>query len=135
MNPAIAPVMGLVVYLGAVVLNLASSAGEPTEQDVTDWVTTLAIAAFGVGIAVAASQRAVRRGGESAARTSLAMGVVAALTFVVFWTGFPCVFGAAAIGLAVSSRPPSGRMGTPGIAGVLLGALGLVAGAMTMVVG
>ena len=52
MNPVMAPTAGLILYLGAVVLNLAADAGEPAEQNLTDWVVSLAIAGVGVGIAI-----------------------------------------------------------------------------------
>ena len=69
MNPVMAPAAGLILYLGAVVLNLAAETGEPSEQNLTDWVVTLAIAGVGVGIAIWASHRAMTRSSESMART------------------------------------------------------------------
>ncbi len=135
MNPVIAPAAGLILYLGAVVLNLAASTGEPSEQNLTDWVVTLAIAVFGVGIAIWASRRATTRGADSMGRTSLILGVFAVVTMVAFWAGLPCVFGATALALGWAARPTGGRPSTPGIVGMLLGTLALVAGAITMVVG
>ena len=135
MNPVMAPAAGLILYLGAVVLNLAADAGEPAEQNLTDWVVSLAIAGVGVGIAIWASRRAITRGAGSMARTSLILGVAAVLTMVAFWAGLPCVFGATALGLGWAARPTGGRPSTPGIVGMLLGALALISGAVTMVVG
>jgi hypothetical protein len=123
-------VAGVALYLGAVVLNLATSAGEPAEQTLTDWVVTLAIAGAGVGVAVWAARRATVRGAGSMARTSLVLGVLAVLAMVVFWAGLPCVFGATALALGWTARP-----GAPAVVGMLLGALALVSGAVTMVVG
>lgn len=130
LNPVLAPVAGVALYLGAVVLNLATSAGEPAEQTLTDWVVTLAIAGAAVGVAVLASRRATVRGAGSMARTSLILGVLAVLSMVVFWAGVPCVFGATALALGWAARP-----GTSAVVGMLLGALALVSGAVTMVVG
>jgi hypothetical protein len=135
MNPVMAPTAGLILYLGAVVLNLAADTGEPAEQNLTDWVVTLAIAGVGVAIAIWASRRAITRGAESMARTALVLGVFAVLTMVAFWAGLPCVFGATALGLGWAARPTGGRPSTPGIVGMLLGALALISGAITMVVG
>lgn len=135
MHPAMAPAAGLILYLGAGVLNLAASAGEPSEQNLTDWVVTLAIAVVGVGIAIWASHWASTHGPDSMARTSLILGVVAVVTMVAFWAGLPCVFGATALGLGWAARPTGGRPSTPGIVGMLLGALALVAGTITMMVG
>jgi hypothetical protein len=135
MNPVIAPAVGLILYLGAVVLNLAASPGEPSEQNLTDWVVSLAIAGVGVGTAIWASRRASTRGADSMARTSMILGVVAVVTMVAFWAGLPCVFGATALGLGWAARAPGRGPSTPGIVGMLLGTLALVAGAITMVVG
>ena len=135
MNPVMAPALGLILYLGAVVLNLAADAGEPAEQNLTDWVVSLALAGAGVGIAIWASRRAITRGAGSMARTSLILGVVAVLTMVAFWAGLPCVFGATALGLGWAARPTGGRPNTAGIVGMLLGALALASGAVTMAVG
>jgi hypothetical protein len=135
MNPVMAPAAGLILYLGAVVLNLAANAGQTSEQNLTDWVVTLAIAGVGVGIAIWASRWAVTHGADAMGRTSLVLGVVAVVTMVAFWAGLPCVFGATALGLWWAARPARGRPSTPGIVGMLLGTLALVAGAITMVVG
>ena len=109
-----APVAGLIVYLGAVVLNLAADTGEPSEQGLTDWVVTLAIAAAGVGVAIWAARRAITRGANSMARTSLILGVVAVLSMVVFWAGLPCVFGATALALGWAARPTGDDRARPG---------------------
>ena len=135
MNPVMAPVLGLVVYLGSVVIALAADAGKPSKQDLSDWVFTLAIAGVATGVAIAFSHRALTRGAGSMARTSLLLGVVAVLTIVVFYFGFPCVFGATAVGLGWASRPAGGRPSAAAITGMLLGALALISGAITMVVG
>lgn len=135
MNPVMAPAVGLILFLGAVILSLAAEAGEPSNQDLADWVVSLAIAGVGVGIAIWASRRAITRGTGSMALTSLILGVVAVLTMVAFWAGLPCVFGATALALGWAARPTGGRPSTPGIVGMLLGALALISGAITMVVG
>jgi hypothetical protein len=135
MNPATAPGAGLVVYLGAVVLNLAASTGEPSEQNLTDWVVTMAIAGVGVGVAIWASRQAMSRGADSMARTSLILGVIAVVAILAFWTGLPCVLGATALGLGWAAPPSGGRPSTPRIVGMLLGSLALVFGAVTMAVG
>jgi hypothetical protein len=135
MNPVMAPAAGLILYLGAVVLNLAASTGEPSGQNLTDWMVTLAIAVVGVGIAIWASRRAGTHGADSMARTSLVLGVVAVLTMLGFWAGLPCVFGATALGLGWAARQAGGRPSTQGIVGMLLGGLALVFGSVTMVVG
>jgi len=133
-HPAAAPAIGFGIYLIAVVLGLAldASADTEAEQNFTDWAFTILIALVGLGVAWWASARAASRG--TMARTSLILGVVAVVTIVGFWTGFPCVFGAAAIALGLGARQHPGAQG-PAVAGILLGALALAFGAFIMVVG
>jgi heme/copper-type cytochrome/quinol oxidase subunit 3 len=127
-GPAAAPIVGFTVYLVAVILNLASDAAKPAEQGFTEWAVTLALPLAGLAFATWVAARAQRRGSQ--AQTALAMGIAGILTMVVFWAGFPCVFGATALsmGRAAGSRGAA-------LAGVLLGTLALVAGAWTMVTG
>ena len=131
-QPFLAPVIGLGIYLAAVVLGLILGRGGEGDQGFAEWVVTLVIALAGVAVASWAVGRADRRG--SAGRTALILGVVAVLTIVVFWAGFPCVFGASAIALGMRARR---QEGSPGVAtaGILLGVLALAAGAFVMVIG
>lgn len=129
----IAPLIGFGVYAGAATLSMAVDAGQPPDQGFREWAVTFAIAVAGVTIAAWAGVRAVRRGTQ--ARTALVLGVVAVLGVVVFYFGVPCVFGASAAALGVGAA--RGGRGSKGlaVAGALLGALALVAGAYVMVVG
>lgn len=125
---AAAPAVGFGVYLIAVVLGLALDAGKPAQQGFTEWAVTLVIALAAVALATWLAAWAQRRGSQ--ARTALGLGVVAILSIVVFWAGLPCVFG----GTAVSMGRVAGSRGAA-LVGIVLGALGLVAGAYVMVVG
>ena len=134
-NPAMPPVMGLAVYAGAVAIALLRESDQPAEQGPKDWAITFVIAAVAASIAFAVCRRAVDRGPQSMSRTALVLGVVAVVTIVVFWAGLPCVFGATAVGLGMSSRPAGGRPGTPGIVGIMLGGLALIGGALILLSG
>ena len=127
-GPAAAPAVGFCVYLIAVVPGLASDAGEPGSQGFKEWAVSLVIALVGVALATWLSAWAQRRGSQ--ARTALVVGILAILTMVAFWAGLPCVFGATAVamGRAAGSRGAA-------LVGIVLGVLGLVAGAFTMVTG
>jgi hypothetical protein len=134
-NPALPPVTGLAVYVGAAAIALLRESDQPAEHGPREWAISLMIAAIAAGIAFAVSRRAVERGPESMSRTALILGVVAAVTMVVFWAGLPCVFGATAVGLGISSRSAGGRPGTSGIVGIVLGGLALIGGALILLSG
>ncbi len=135
MNPAMPPVIGLAVYVGAVAIALVRESDEPAEQGLAQWAVTFVIAAVAAGIAFAVTRRAVNRGPASMARTALILGVVALVSIVAFWAGLPCVFGATAVGLGLASRPTGGRPGTPGTVGIVFGGLALIAGSLIMLSG
>ena len=57
---------------------------------------------------------------------SLIIGIVAVVSIVVFWLGLPTVIGAAAIALGLGARERGAETGK-GTAGIVLGALAIVA--------
>lgn len=132
-QPFLAPLIGLGIYLVAVVLGLARDVGAEPEQGLADWVLTLVIALAGVVAATWATARAHSRG--AAAVSSLVLGVLAVLTIVVFWAGFPCVLGVTAVALGRQARAAGGSGGGAATAGILLGVIATVTGAIVMVVG
>jgi hypothetical protein len=76
------------------------------------------------------------RAPSRATRTALILGVLAFVTVGVFWTGLPFPLGAGALALGLSLResvPPTRRAGPT--AAVVLGALGVVASFVLLLVG
>ena len=75
--------------------------------------------------------------GNAPARRSLVLGVVAVLTFVVFWTGLPIVLGVPAVVLGAEGRARSATQdgGAEATAGLLFGALGILATVVLLVSG
>jgi hypothetical protein len=145
LSPAVTAAFGFVVYalaaIGGEVLDVnmdshLENAHQHTLWDsVSGWAPEFAIALVGVAIAVWAGRRAWREQSSRLAWTALALAVVAAVTFVVFWAGWSNVFGAVAVGLAMEYRRRVGSVGaTAGIA-LALGALAFVAAAATCVLG
>lgn len=134
LSPVVTAAFGFVVYalsaIGGEVLKVnADSHLEPAHPH-TVWESAIgytdefAIGLVGVAIAVWAGLWAWRREPSRLARTALVLAVVAALTVPVFWAGWPSVFGAVAVGLALESRRRLGSLGA--VTGVAL-ALGVVA--------
>jgi hypothetical protein len=75
--------------------------------------------------------------GNAPARRSLVLGVVAALTFVVFWTGLPIVLGVPAVVLGAEGRARAATHdgGAEATAGMLFGGLAILAAVALLVSG
>ncbi len=129
----------------AVIYGLAMAAGEVYDLnagiDGRPATSATDVAAY-VGLVVAAGVIAVWLGMRARAgspkrlaTTSLGLAIAAAVTYVAFWSGWPHVFGAVAIVLAVEHRRRVGSFSaTTGIA-LGLGAIALVSAAITCVLG
>jgi len=130
---------------GAVIYGLAMTAGGVFDlnADADDApATTAGEIALYVGIVVAAGVIAVwlglwARAGSPGrlAGTALGLGISAAATYIVFWSGWPLVFGAVAIVLALEHRRRVGSFGAVTMTALVLGAIALVAAAITCVLG
>jgi hypothetical protein len=72
---------------------------------------------------------------QRAARTALILGVLAVLTVLVFWTGVPFPLGAGAIALGLGLRESAPAEGGRATGAVVLGALGVVASFVLLLVG
>ena len=84
-------------------------------------ILVLAALAYGLGVRGAAAGNASRR--------SAVLGVLAAATFIVFWTGAPLVLASASVACALVDRDRLGSFGTGskvGLAGSALAALSAV---------
>jgi hypothetical protein len=75
--------------------------------------------------------------GNAPARRSLVLGVVAALTFVVFWTGLPIILGIPALVLGAEGHARSGTHdgGAEAIAGMIFGGLAALGAIVLLVSG
>lgn len=90
---------------------------------------------IGLAVAIFVATRAWRGRPERLAKTSLALGIFGVLTVIAFWSGWPLVFGAAAVALAVEARRRVGSLGAPGWIGLIMGALAFVAATVICVTG
>jgi hypothetical protein len=100
-----------------------------------DTLSSRRVSTVGVAIAVWAGRRAWSGQPARLARTALILAVVAAVTIPAFWTGWPNVFGAVAVGLALESRRRVGSLGAAAGTALILGSVAFVAGTVACALG
>ncbi|MGH8893038.1 MAG: hypothetical protein ACRDWY_06995, partial [Actinomycetes bacterium] len=109
LSPAVTAAFGFVVFALAMIsgdafeVNMDSRLGHDHSlwEATTESFEELPIALVGVGIAIWAGRRAWAGEPSRLARTALVLAAVAAVTVPAFWSGWPTVFGAVAVGLAL----------------------------------
>ena len=136
-HPAAAAAVGVLVFglsLGAgAVFELNANPDEGvTGQDLVLYVV---VAAAGAAIAVAIGMWAWRGDPRRLAGAALGLALGAAATFVAFWSGWPIIFGAVAVGLAAEHRRRLGSFSAMTIVALVLGAVAFVAAASVCVTG
>jgi hypothetical protein len=130
---------------GAVTFGLTMTAGDAfginSDPDGGPATTVLEIALY-VGLVAAAILIAVwlglraRAGSPSRlSGTALGLAIASAATFVAFWSGWPHVFGAVAVALAIEHRRRVGSFSAATVTALVLGAIAFVASAVTCVIG
>ena len=145
MGAVTAPLVGYVTFVLAMFsgeyfgVNLDSD--RPGDHDHTVVETfTGSLGEYGLGLVGLAvtlfvATRAWRGTPERLARTSMVIGILGALTVIAFWSGWPLVFGAAAVGLAIEARGRVGSLGASGWFGLVIGGLAFVAATVICVTG
>lgn len=129
-----AAVYGLAMTAGEV-YDLNADTGGRSATSATEIAVYVALVVAAGVIAVWLGTRARAGSPKRLAITSLGLAIAAAVTFVAFWSGWPQVFGAVAVVLAVEHRRRVGSFAaTTGIA-VGLGTIALVSAAVTCVLG
>jgi hypothetical protein len=117
--------------LGVVSLFVGFVAASGEDSDVRGWVI-VSVAFVLIGLAVWRWVVQPRLADGAAHETaSLVLGVLAFLTAIVFWTGLPYALGPAAIALGTVTRARGGS--TQGLVAVVLGALGIVAATVILI--
>jgi hypothetical protein len=130
---------------GAVVFGLTMTAGEVFDLNADSAgsaaTSLLEIAAY-VGLVVAAIAIAgwlglrARAGSPSwLSATALGLGIASAAMYVGFWSGWPHVFGAVAVVLAVEYRRRVGSFSAATLTALVLGGIVFIASAVTCVLG
>ena len=139
LRPLAAAAVGAVTYAAAFIagdvfeLNADSpDAPATTTGEVFAYVgLVLAAGVIAVGVAAWALAGSPRR----VAGSALGLGVAGVVTFVAFWSGWPLVFGAVAVFLALEHRRRIGSLSGPSATGLGLGALAFVVSAVFCVIG
>jgi hypothetical protein len=128
----IAIVSAVLLVIGMPVGYLPGSTGDTIGLIVLSLVSLALLA--GIVFWLVPRERAAPR--PQAERTVLILGVLAALSFLLFWTGLPFALGAGAIALGLSLRDsaPAGGQGRA-TAAVVLGALAILASFVILLVG
>jgi hypothetical protein len=72
---------------------------------------------------------------ERLAKFALWLAIASAAMFMVFWSGWPEVFGAVAVALALEHRRRVGGLGGMSATAAIIGGLGLVTGLVVCVIG
>ncbi|HWH28124.1 MAG TPA: hypothetical protein VNU26_04030 [Mycobacteriales bacterium] len=136
--PSRTPLLAALALGTAIVLNAVGTFWDVTGNSDKDhgWSDFL----FVVGVSVVATAvvfgLVVRTAADGdPGRRALVLGVLAALSFVVFWLGISAPVAIGAIGCALVARDVTGRLGGTAAAGAALGALALAAVTVLAVVG
>jgi len=134
---------GAAAAVGVVTFALSLGAGEifdlnanPDKPMTTgDVVVVAALAAVGTAIAVAVGRWGWRGSPSRLAGTALGLALAAGATFVAFWSGWPVILGAVAVGLAVEHRRRVGAFSGTAIAAAVVGGLAALAAAYVCITG
>lgn len=130
---------------GAVTFGLTMTAGDAfginSDSEGGAATTVLEIALY-VGLVLTASLVAIWLGLRARAGsprrlagTALGLAIASAATFVGFWSGWPHVFGAVAVVLAIEHRRRVGSFSAAALSALVLGAIAFIAAAVTCLVG
>jgi hypothetical protein len=130
---------------GAVTFGLTMTAGEVfglnADSEGSSATSAVEIALYvglvGAAILIAAWLGVRARAGSPTrlSGTALGLAVASAVTFVVFWSGWPHVFGAVAVALAVEHRRRVGSFSAATLSALVLGAIGFIAAAVICLFG
>lgn len=130
---------------GAAVFGLAMTAGEVFDLNADgeasagvtwgEFAGYVGLVLVGGLIAVWLGLRARAGSPDRLARTALGLAVASAVFFVGFWSGWPHMFGAVAVVLALEHRRRVGSFGGMTISALLIGALAVAASTVTCVLG
>lgn len=130
--------------IGAASFGLAMVAGDLFDLNKDDdtvaitaseWLITGGLALVGLAIGVGLGLRAWHGDVTRLSRTALGLAIAGAVTFVAFWSGWPSVFSAVAVGLALEHRRRIGSFSTSTGIAAALGVLTFVATAYICVTG
>ena len=137
-RPALAALFGALVFATTMTLGDVLDLQSDTQDKGLAFTELLLYVAFvlvAVSVATWLGARAWAGPPQRLARTALGLGIAAAATFVGFWSGWPQVFGAVAVVLALEHRRRVGSFSATTTTALVLGALALVGAGYLCVTG
>ena len=93
------------------------------------------IGLVGLAIGIIVATLALRGAPERLSRSSLALGILGVIAVSAFWSGWPLVFGATAVGLAYEAYRRLGSLSAAGWTGLVSGAAAFIAATAFCVTG
>jgi hypothetical protein len=117
------------------VFDLNSDPADSSGTDGSDLAVYAGLVLVAVLVAVGLAAWALGGPPRRVGGTALGLAIAAAVTFVAFWSGWPSVFGAVAVYLAVEHRRRIGSFSGPSLIALVVGVLAFLAAAVTCVVG
>lgn len=136
--PSRTPLLAALALGVAVVLNAVGTFWDVTGNSSKDhgWGDFLFVVGFSAVATAVVFGLVVRTAASgNAGRRALVLGVLAALSFVVFWAGITAPLAIGAIGCGLLVRDRTGRLAGQAAAGTVLGGLALAAVAVLALIG
>jgi len=137
LHPGLAATAGAAIFAVAMiagdVFDLNAGEGPPTQA----WEIAVYLGFVGSAFLLALWLGVRARAGspERLSKTAIGLAIAAAATVVVFWSGWPLVFGAVAMALALEHRRRVGSFSGSTLSALILGAVALVVSAFICVTG
>jgi hypothetical protein len=127
-HPVLSGLVGLLVW-GAATAFAHPDLAEPGEEGLTlgNWVGLVVIALFGYLIACAIGSWGWAGSCRLFEAVTVSLSVASLITVIAPWSGWPNIFGATAVGMAVGDRCRAGRLTPKSLLGGVLGALAFTA--------
>ena len=137
LHPLVAGTTGAAIFavamIGGDLFDLNAGEGPPTSA----WEIAAYVGFVGAALLLSLWLGVRARAGspEKLSRTALGLAIASAVTVVIFWSGWPLVFGAVAMALALEHRRRVGSFSAMTASALVLGAVALVVSAFICVTG
>lgn len=139
LHPVVAAATGAMTFALAMtageVFDLNTDAGTGPATSLGEIAAYLGLVLVAMLLAVWLGQRARAGSPKRLSVTALGLAIAAAVLFVAFWSGWPQVFGAVAVVLALEYRRRIGSFSAASVAALVIGAIAIVASAVLCVLG